>query len=264
MSLIKKLLSPLLGKVKLQPIFEYLHYLSLIGMNIGRGGDFRTSGEVFVVNYIKNYFEAKTNLVMFDVGANLGHYSTLLSQTFGEKGMIHSFEPSAKTFASLTKNTENYKNTTTHHFALGSEITESFLFSDRDESGLASLYQRRLDHFNIEMDKKEKIKIKTLDAFCAEEKIGHIHFLKIDVEGYEKSVLDGAQNMLAKGAVDFIQFEFGGCNIDSRVFFQDFYCLLNDKYQIFRVVKDGLFPINTYKETYEIFSETNFLAQRRR
>lgn len=261
---IKKLLSPLLGRRKLQPIFEYLNYISLAGMNIGRGGDFRSSGEIYVVNFINNYFKDTDKLVLFDVGANLGHYSTLLSQTFGEKSMIHSFEPSTKTFASLTENTENCKNITPHHFALGSENTESFLFSDRDESGLASLYQRRLDHFNMKMDKEEKIKIKTLDTFCTEEKIEHIHFLKIDVEGYEKSVLDGAKSMLAKGAIDFIQFEFGGCNIDSRIFFQDFYYLLNDKYQIFRVVKDGIYPINTYKETYEIFSETNFLAQRRR
>lgn len=69
--------------------------------------------------------------------------------------------------------------------------------------------------------------------------------------------------MLASGAVDFIQFEFGGTNIDSRTYFQDFYYLLKDQYNIYRILKDGLFQITQYKEVYEVFITTNFLAQKR-
>jgi len=85
----------------------------------------------------------------------------------------------------------------------------------------------------------------------------------MDVEGNELKVLDGALNMLASKRIRFIQFEFGGCNIDSRTFFQDFYYLLNKDFQLYRIVQDGLFPINHYKECYELFMTTNFLAELR-
>jgi hypothetical protein len=69
--------------------------------------------------------------------------------------------------------------------------------------------------------------------------------------------------MIDGGKIDFIQFEFGGTDIDSRTFFRDFYFLLNDKYRIYRIVKDGVYPIRDYGESYESFLPTNFLAERR-
>ena len=69
--------------------------------------------------------------------------------------------------------------------------------------------------------------------------------------------------MLENHKVDFIQFEFGGRNIDSRTYFQDFYYLLKEDYYIYRIVKDGLYKIERYKEMYEAFITTNYLAERK-
>ena len=66
--------------------------------------------------------------------------------------------------------------------------------------------------------------------------------------------------MINDKRIDAIQFEFGGCNIDSRTFFQDFFYLLKDHYKIYRVLKDGLLEMPIYKETYEIFITINYLA----
>jgi len=68
--------------------------------------------------------------------------------------------------------------------------------------------------------------------------------------------------MIDSGAIDYIQFEFGGCDIDERIFFQDFWYILNKKYKIYRVLKNGLYPINKYREIYEVFLNTNYLAKR--
>jgi hypothetical protein len=56
-------------------------------------------------------------------------------------------------------------------------------------------------------------------------------------------------------------FEFGGCNIDSRTYFQDFFYLLQDQYDISRIVRDGIYKIEKYKEIYELFRNSNFLAE---
>ena len=75
--------------------------------------------------------------------------------------------------------------------------------------------------------------------------------------------LQGARDMLVREAIDFIQFEFGGCNIDSRTFFQDFWYLLHDKYYFYRIVRNGLVKIEAYNERLEIFKNVNFLLQRK-
>jgi len=110
---------------------------------------------------------------------------------------------------------------------------------------------------------EEKVEMKTIDCFCEENNIKRIDFLKLDVEGNELKVLEGAKGIIKSGNVDFIQFEFGGCNIDSRTYFQDFYYLLYKDYDLYRILKDGLFHIDKYKEIYECFITTNFFAVRK-
>jgi len=80
------------------------------------------------------------------------------------------------------------------------------------------------------------------------------------VEGHELKVLQGAFHLLSSQAIDYIQFEFGGANIDSKTFLQDFFYYLNPYYKIFRIVRDGLTPLEGYAERFEIFMYSNFLA----
>lgn len=264
--ILRKVIASRYGKKKYQPFFESLYKMSLSGMNIGEGTDTGESGELNALYYVKGkLIGVKTagDLTIFDVGANIGKYALLLDQVFGNEAMIHSFEPSLKTYKKLVQNVAGKVKGQQYHFGLGDADSHTTLYSNSDESGLASVYKRKLDHFNIDMNQAEEIEIKNLDSFCKEKNITHIHFLKLDVEGHEKKVMEGAKRMIDAGQVDFIQFEFGGCNIDSKTYFQDFYYLLNDRYQIYRIVKDGVFPLGKYGESYESFLTTNYLAERR-
>lgn len=251
------------GKMEYQILFEELYSSALQGMNIGSGTNTDSSGEAETLNYIKQRLDGQDNLIVFDVGANVGNYSLMLKDILGENAMIFSFEPSKKTFERLHSNLNNTSNIKLFNFGFGAQDSKLNLYSDADESGLASIYHRRLDHFGIEMNKTEEIDIKTIDGFCEENRLGHIHFLKLDVEGHEINVLKGASKTLSSGMVDYIQFEFGGSNIDSRTYFQDFYYLLKDNYKIYRIVKDGLRKIEGYKEMHESFITTNYLSERK-
>lgn len=261
-TLIKKSFLYITGKRRYQRFFEELLELSLKGLHIGEGGSINSSGELYVLKGLQKQQGIDSKLTIFDVGANIGNYSKMIKDIFKDKAKVFAFEPSKKTFQKLLQNTNHLSNITCFNFGFGNEETRLNLYSNKDESGLASVYKRKLDHFNIEMNLNELIELRTIDGFCRENKINHINLLKIDVEGHELKVLEGARNMLSSQKIDFIQFEFGGCNIDSKTYFQDFYYLLKDNYHIYRVLKDGIFKIEKYKETYEIFKTTNFLAIR--
>jgi len=196
-----------------------------------------------------------------DVGANIGKYSHVLRDILGPYAIIYAFEPVLETFRQLAINTKEI-NIITKNFGLSDNNSRVTMYNDPNMDYLASIYERRLQHFDLYLNKKEFVEVRTLDTICKEEKINRIHFLKLDVEGHEFNVLQGALEMINNGAIDFIQFEFGGCNIDSRTFFQDFYYLLNSRYKLYRILKDGFSPINNYREEYESFKTTNYLAIR--
>ncbi len=237
----------------MKKIYEKLFSIGLKGMNIGQGDSPSNSGEKWVIDNIYSKIASKPR-IFFDVGAHTGEYSKeILKHDF----QVYAFEPSKVSFDEL-KTQVNFQ---AFNIGFGDKTEEKILYSDSAGSSLASIYNRRLSHFGLETKSEEKVKIDTLDNFCEKHEINRINVLKLDAEGNEFSILRGAEKMLQRGVIKYIQFEFGGCNIDSRTFFQDFWYLLSPKYKIYRILKNGLQPIGKYRESNEIFLNTNFLAE---
>ena len=145
-------------------------------------------------------------------------------------------------------------------FALGSKNSKETLWSDTKGSSLSSLTKRRLDHFGTDFGQSESCEVVTLDSWASSTKVIP-SLIKIDVEGHELDVLKGGLKTLALAQV--IQFEFGGCNIDTRTFFKDFWYLLTEAgFQIHRISEGGPIRISHYSEQDEFFRTTNYLAVR--
>jgi hypothetical protein len=100
----------------------------------------------------------------------------------------------------------------------------------------------------------------TVDRYCTENEVAGIDLLKLDVEGHELDVLDGAAGMLSERRIRLIAFEFGGTNIDSRIFFREIYNRLREAdMPVGRITPSRyVFPIPAYREAYERFLATNF------
>lgn len=230
-------------------------------MGIGSGANVKHSGEKSVLHLLKSFF--KPPYCIFDVGSNVGQYIDLInSELSGFDFFIHSFEPSKYTYQVLYQKEKQNAKIKLNNMGLGNKPRVSKLFFDYQGSGLASQKKRRLDHFNIKFNQSEKVKIETLDNYCKLNKVNEIHLLKIDVEGFELDVLKGASYMLSSKCIHIVTFEFGGCNIDTRTFFQDyFYFFKNLNMNIYRITPSGyLFPIYEYRESYEQFKTTNYIA----
>ena len=175
----------------------------------------------------------------------------------------HAFEPSRITYDILYENFKNYPNLTLNNFGLGKVSGEFELFYNEIGSGLASLYKRRLDHLGIEFKYSETVTIQSIDDYCINQGVESIDLLKLDVEGNELDVLMGAVNMLAERRIRMVSFEFGGCNIDSRTYLQDFWYFFQEQgmKNLFRITPSGhLIAIPHYNEVYEQFRTTNFLV----
>ncbi len=256
---LKKLEYLFWGKAFFQRFFELLHKISLKGMNFGFS-EVTNSGEKYILEMIRA--KNKTLFpVIFDIGANKGQYANLIDSIFHGNAKIYSFEPGKITYSELLKNTSQIKNIERYNLGFGSAGKKEYLYYDEAGSGLASVYKRQLEHVNKKFAQKETVRIKKLDDFCEENKIKNIDLLKIDVEGHELEVLKGAKNMLEKKAIKAIQFEFGGANIDSRTYFQDFYYLLKNTYKIYRILQNSLYEIKQYSELQEIFTTVNYFAK---
>jgi hypothetical protein len=88
--------------------------------------------------------------------------------------------------------------------------------------------------------------------------------MKIDVEGHEYDVLLGAQQSIQSGRINAIAFEFGGTDVDTRVFFQDFWFFFQKHgFDLFRI-NPFLDPIKItrYHVSLECFDISNCLAIR--
>lgn len=261
----KALLKQLLGyrRVRGQAFFTRLHAFAAHGMNFGFA-DCRESGELSALRYVRDRLgPTAEQAVVFDVGANVGEYTRYVHECLGPGTTIHAFEPGLGAFAQLVANTSGVGRVHPHQTGLGARNGTATLHLDRDASTIASIYPQRPDH-PWRTDLRETIHVSTLDSVCLELGVRTIDLLKIDVEGHEFDVLQGAKQLLDKDALHFIQFEVGSRTVDARVFFRDFFDLLDSQYRLYRIVSNGLVPIDRYTEQHENFLGTiNYLAEHR-
>lgn len=134
-----------------------------------------------------------------DVGTHVGYYSVLASRLVGERGTVHGFEPTPRTFASLKKNTKNLKNVFINNYAAFNEEKEiEFIDYGPKNSAFNSFKRRTSEDTKFLRNDDEAIKVKTiiLDNYCREKKVNPT-FIKIDAEGAENFILEGMKYIMS-------------------------------------------------------------------
>ena len=228
----------------------------LLGINEMHGGE-----EYFIAELLPRIIKNKKP-IFIDVGANIGKYSSFLHSVFPES-IIYSFEPNPNTFSILQKNVGQFA--VAVNKGLSCESLEADLFMETQDSisSQASLYKNVITDLYPSTDvMKVSIALDTLDNFCNNE-IGLINFLKIDTEGNELNVIKGAMNMINQNRIEIIQIEFNDMNIISRVFLKDFYDLLSEKFNFYRLVKNGMIALGTYSSLNEVFRYQDLILIRK-
>ncbi len=194
-----------------------------------------------------------------DIGGNIGSYTASLRRR-NPSLEIHTFEPSATNIAKLKERFKADALVKLVPLAISDKPGAATLFSNEPGSGLGSLAQRRLEHFNIPFDTRETVTTMRFEDYWKSALNSRaIDMVKLDIEGHELAALKGFGEALH--ATRALQFEFGGCDIDTRTYFQDFWYFFRDQhFEISRMTPFGLVRISHYNERDEFFSTTNYIA----
>jgi FkbM family methyltransferase len=134
-----------------------------------------------------------------DVGANVGVLTLEASRAVGATGTVLAFEAHPRTAGYLERNVQSNHatNVQVHRVACGAE-PGTVSFNDLGHSDT----QNRVDEQNASA---LKVPVVRLDDLIDPDQA--VALLKVDVEGYERFVFEGAQRVLDH--VDFVYFEVG-------------------------------------------------------
>jgi len=94
------------------------------------------------------------------------------------------------------------------------------------------------------------VKVQTLDQICSELNIDSILLLKIDVEGAESLVLEGADSLISSRNVKFIQVEYSRQSIVALPFF-NLYMKYQHLYDFSILCSNGFYHIDAYSSAFE-------------
>lgn len=142
------------------------------------------------IYHIKRFL--KPGDIIFDVGANFGYYSIILSSALRKQCTVHAFEPNPPTCDRLLKNIElNDLGDVINVHRIGLSDTEGrgSMIERSDNSGAATI--------DTTSDEGSAI-LTTLDEFCEAQRIDRIDFMKIDIEGFEERLIHGGSHSLGK------------------------------------------------------------------
>ncbi len=197
--------------------------------------------------------------IIFDVGANVGDWTNQVLLNHKDT-CIFSFEPLHFLAESMKERFKDKKVKIYESAVFSEEKTIIFNYYEKWPQS-SSIYPQNWLTTWLQEPKKISVKTVCLDKFCTDNKINHIDFLKIDVEGSELDVLKGSSDLLKKHAVDFIQFTYNRAYFGAQIRLKQMYDLLASfKYYIFKEYADGLVYIPQWDDSLENYRRSNYIA----
>ncbi len=145
----------------------------------------------------------KPGQVAWDVGANIGFYTQMMSEAVGSTGRVFAFEPNAGTFAELSAHVAHCGNVTLVQKALGGQDGMARMVTPADYSSAS----RVVSAGDSSLDSHDIVQITKGDALVASGAVPQPQFLKIDVEGHELEVVRGLKSTLASPACQCVLVE---------------------------------------------------------
>lgn len=224
----------------------------IIAYQLGESNNPDKNGEAKVLKKL-----ASCCKTFVDVGANVGEWTAeFLHNNKDVKGWL--YEPSSQCATKLETRFNN-NHVTVRNVAV-SNFNGQTNFAEEAEYGEGSSIAGTHSHQG--QFRETEVNVITLDWEFADTTIS-IDFLKIDTEGYDFSVLQGAETLLAEARVRFIQFEYNTHWLNTNSTLQSAFALLERHgFSCYLIRSTGLHTLD-YKFWGEFYRYSNFLAIRK-
>lgn len=146
--------------------------------------------------------------IAVDVGANIGVMTAVMGTAVGEGGHVLSFEPLPEVFDELTDNVRRWS----RELGWSHVRTVSSALSDREGTASLSLpigfaANRGTATLRASAEEHDEVTVPVTTLDAALEGAGSVGVLKVDVEGHELQVLEGARRLLETAGIRDILFE---------------------------------------------------------
>lgn len=227
--------------------------------------DMVSNGEMLVQHCVVDAWKrgglSGQRLVVFDVGANIGDWSSALLGLLTDPNMreavdLYAFEPAPSTFEFL-RDRLGLQNPVLHYeqVALSSENGEGVIYISGLNAGTNSLHADSLGG-----DQKQIAIVRaTASDFCKTHKIQKVHLLKCDTEGHDMEVIRGALPLLADESISVLQFEYNHRWIFSRNFLRDAFMVIEKlPYKLAMLRPDHILIFDEWHPELERFFEGNY------
>jgi FkbM family methyltransferase len=133
---------------------------------------------------------ARSGMVVFDIGANIGAHTLTLGRLTGPTGRVYAFEPTAFAFAKLTRNVS--LNDAPHVQPV------QVALSDVNRPGQTIAYRSSWTTAGGRSDSENVVDFVRLDDWCRENGVDRVGLVKMDVDGNEYGALAGGAEILAR------------------------------------------------------------------
>lgn len=219
-----------------------------------------SNGERLVQQFVLELDAAGAHTII-DVGAHFGEWSGHLlgqAQQAGLRPEIHLFEPGRFTFERLTEALGTTDGVRLNRQGVSSRSGTALLHKPHEGAGSSSLYDGASSRSGA-----EEISLTTLHEYCSEAGIDHVHLLKVDAEGHDLEVLEGARALLADRRVDIAQFEYNARWVDARRYLRDAFAFAESLgYRLGKVTPRGIEFYASWHPELESFREGNYILVR--
>jgi FkbM family methyltransferase len=148
--------------------------------------------------------QTRQDMVIFDVGANLGFYTLLLATQVGLTGRVHAFEPDPLSFAILRRRAAGRPNVEIHQTAVGDHTGRVNLFTNRSNRADNRVH----DSLGGETAEAVEVPLTTLDDYCAAQGLDRLDAVKMDIQGAEVAALAGFRKTLGRLRPHWLLIEF--------------------------------------------------------
>jgi FkbM family methyltransferase len=168
--------------------------------------------------------------VCIDAGAHVGHFIDLLRSSFTDP-KIHAFEPAPEPFARLKARYAGMPHVNLVNAGLGisgGEIGFNIFDNQTLNSFLPMLHSGKGTLGEPKLVRSIKVPVYRLDEYAMSAGLARIDLLKIDTQGYELNILNGARQLLAEGRIRAVLLELNFVPLyDGQVWAHEIFAFLH-------------------------------------